>query len=56
VRTDHGITIVRRDVPDQAALQGLLNRVHALGLELLDLRLVAEPDETDAWAIPSNEP
>ncbi len=55
VRTDHGITIVRSEVPDQAALQGLLNRVHALGLELLDLRLVAEPDEADAWAIPSTE-
>jgi len=56
VRTDHGITIVRSEVADQAALQGLLSRVHALGLELLDLRLVVEPDESDSWAIPSTDP
>ena len=41
VTTAHGITVVRSEVPDQAALQGLINRVHALGLELLDVHLVA---------------
>jgi len=48
VRTHHGITSVRRVIPDQAALQGLINRVHALGLELLDVHLVAEPTDGDA--------
>lgn len=50
VTTRHGITIVRSCVPDQAALQGLLDRVHALGLEILDLHLVAEPIDDDGWA------
>ena len=50
VTTHHGITTVRRAVPDQAALQGLINRVHALGLELLDVHFVAEPTDDDrAW-------
>jgi hypothetical protein len=49
----NGITTVRSVVPDQAALQGLLARVHALGLELLDLHLVAEPGRDDSWAIDS---
>jgi hypothetical protein len=40
-------------VQDQAALQGLLARIHALGLELLDVHLVAEPDEGDEmWIVP----
>jgi hypothetical protein len=46
-----GTTVVRSAVPDQAALHGLLARVHALGLELLELRLIAEPAADDAWAI-----
>lgn len=50
VVTHHGITTVRSVVPDQAALQGLINRVHSLGLELLDVHLVAEPTAEDsAW-------
>jgi hypothetical protein len=37
-------------VTDQAALQGLINRVHALGLELLDVHFIAEPTDDDlAW-------
>lgn len=51
VTTAHGITVVRSEVPDQAALQGLISRVHALGLELLDLHLVAEPAGDDDWAV-----
>jgi hypothetical protein len=47
----NGITVVRSEVPDQAALHGLLARVHALGLEILDLRLIAEPGVDDSWAI-----
>jgi hypothetical protein len=50
VVTHHGITTVRSVVADQAALQGLVNRVHALGLELLDVHFVAEPTDDDrAW-------
>jgi hypothetical protein len=43
VTTGRGVTIVRRSVPDQAALQGLIARISALGLELLDVHPVAEP-------------
>jgi hypothetical protein len=52
VTTANGITVLRSEVPDQAALQGLINRVHALGLELLDVHLVALPSAADAWAVP----
>jgi hypothetical protein len=51
VTSRNGTTIVRSEVPDQAALHGLLARVQALGLELLELRLIAEPGVDDAWAI-----
>ncbi len=51
--TANGITVVRSEVPDQAALQGLIGRIHALGLELLDVHLVAEPAGDDAWAVPT---
>lgn len=40
---DRGVTIVRAAVPDQAGLQGLIVRVHALGLELLDVHAVTDP-------------
>jgi hypothetical protein len=50
VTAEHGVTTVRSGVPDQAALQGLLARVGALGLELLEVRLVAMPTGDDnAW-------
>lgn len=48
--TDHGVTTLHARVRDQADLQGLLGRVHALGLELLEVRLVAGPGTDDlAW-------
>jgi len=50
VTTDRGVTIVRSGVPDQAALQGLIARINALGLELLDVHLVADPDDGSSWA------
>ncbi len=51
VTTQRGITIVRSGVADQAALQGLIERINALGLELLDVQLVAEPQGgSDSWA------
>jgi hypothetical protein len=50
VASRHGVTTVRSGVPDQARLQGLIARIHALGLELLEVRLVAEPAGDDhAW-------
>jgi hypothetical protein len=51
VTSRSGTTVVRSEVPDQAALHGLLARVHALGLEILELRLVAEPGVDDSWAL-----
>ena len=40
-------TLIRGSVADQAALVGLLNLVHTLGLEVCELRRVAElPTET----------
>ncbi|HZA86742.1 MAG TPA: hypothetical protein VE466_07675 [Acidimicrobiales bacterium] len=51
VATHRGVTVVRSEVSDQAALQGLIARINALGLELLDVHLVAEPgDNNDTWA------
>ena len=51
VATDRRVTVVRSQVPDQAALQGLIARINALGLELLDVHLVAEPGDGNAtWA------
>jgi hypothetical protein len=40
-------TVLRGPVLDQAALHGLLDRVQALGLELIEVRRVpASPDES----------
>ncbi|HLM63558.1 MAG TPA: hypothetical protein VK306_04600 [Acidimicrobiales bacterium] len=50
VTTVRGVTILRSGVPDQAALQGLISRINALGLELLDVHLVAETDGGSSWA------
>ena len=50
VTTDRGVTTVRSAVPDQAALQELIARINALGLELLEVRLVAEADRDSSWA------
>jgi hypothetical protein len=51
ITTSHGVTILRRAVPDQAALQELLARVNDLGLELLEVRLVADSGSGNSWAI-----
>jgi hypothetical protein len=57
VATDRGVTVVRSEVADQAALQGLIARINALGLELLDVHLVAEPgDNDDTWATGTDRP
>ena len=41
--TDHGVTVLRGALADQAALVGVIQRVQSLGLELVDVRLVVEP-------------
>jgi hypothetical protein len=39
-------TTLRFEVPDQAALWGMLERVMGFGLKLIELRLVAVPSAT----------
>jgi hypothetical protein len=46
VITGGGTTTLRVVVPDAAAMHGMVDRVTGLGLELLQLRLVAEPERT----------
>jgi hypothetical protein len=36
-------TVIRGDIPDQAALFGVLERIESLGLELLDVRAHPAP-------------
>jgi hypothetical protein len=38
-----GGTVIRGDIPDQAALFGVLERIDALGLELIAVRSVPAP-------------
>jgi hypothetical protein len=38
-----GTTTLRAELPDQGALQGLMLRINNLGLELVDMRVVAQP-------------
>lgn len=40
-----GTTTLRAELPDQSALQGLLQRLASFRLELIHLRLVAPPPE-----------
>lgn len=53
----HGSTTLRGAVPDQPALHGALARIQDLGLELLDVRLVAEAGEGESadWRSPDDE-
>jgi len=48
VITGGGITTLRVEVPDSAAMHGMVDRVTGLGLEILQLRLVVEPESTEA--------
>jgi hypothetical protein len=47
VTTHRGVTVLRCKVPDQAALHGLLARIGGLGLELLEVGLIAETSGDD---------
>jgi hypothetical protein len=40
-----GTTTLRAELPDQAALTGLVHRITGLRLELIHMRLVAPPPE-----------
>ena len=40
-----GTTTLRAGLPDQGALQGLLQRIASLRLELIDLHMVAPPPD-----------
>ncbi len=51
--TVDGTTVIAGDVPDQAALHGLLQRVRDLGLPLISVTRI-EPDEPDLP--PSDQP
>ena len=40
-----GTTTLRAELPDQAALSGLVERITGLGLEVIHMHLVAPPPE-----------
>ncbi len=40
-----GTTTLRADLPDRGALSGLMQRINNLGLDVIDLSLVAPPPE-----------
>jgi len=45
LRPDHGMTFIRGQFVDQAALHGVIERVNSLGLELVGLHMVEETDD-----------
>ncbi len=48
ISTDAGFTTVRGHFPDQAALHGVIDRTRALGLELVNVRLIEVDEIADA--------
>jgi len=38
-----GTTTLRAELPDRGALSGLMERISSLGLDVIDVRLVAAP-------------
>ena len=40
-----GTTTLHAELPDQGALSGLIERISGLGLEVIDVSLVASPPE-----------
>jgi hypothetical protein len=47
VTVGHGVTVISGAFADRAALHAAIERIHGLGLELLDVRLVAIPADDD---------
>ena len=47
VRVGQGTTTLRAELPDQGALQGLMQRITGLGLELVDVSMIAPGDSPD---------
>jgi hypothetical protein len=43
VTIGRGTTTLRAELPDQAALSGLMQRINSLGLEVIDVSLPAAP-------------
>jgi hypothetical protein len=43
VTVSHGTTTLRAELPDQGALTGLMHRIGGLGLDVIDVSLVAPP-------------
>ncbi len=43
VTIGRGTTTLRAELPDRAALSGLLERINSLGLDVIDVSLVAPP-------------
>jgi hypothetical protein len=43
VTVESGTTTLRAEVPDQAALWGLVERINGLRLDVIDMHLVAPP-------------
>lgn len=48
-----GTTTLRAELPDRGALSGLMERISSLGLDVIDVRLVAEPSRYEP---PGKEP
>jgi hypothetical protein len=44
VSVERGDTVLRAEVPDQAALHGVLDRIASLGFELTEVRQVASDE------------
>ena len=47
VTIGRGITTLRAKLPDQEALAGLLQRITGLGLEVIDMHILASPPAHD---------
>jgi len=51
-----GITTLRAELPDQAALSGLVLRITGLGLEVVHVQLVMPPPGTSAGVVSPQSP
>ena len=51
IRTEHGMTRLRGEFVDQAALHGVIERINSLGLELVSLHPVDDGDSTQTRSL-----